>query len=59
MQLLKEEGMAPQFAVAMSGLGRDTDEERSRAAGFRHHLIKPFDPDKLEHMLHEAEKEFA
>ncbi len=47
----------PRFAVAMSGFGMAADRERSQAAGFRHHLLKPFDPDKLDQMLHEAFRE--
>ena len=42
------------FAVAMSGYGMGTDLEKSRVAGFRHHLIKPMDIEKLEDILLEA-----
>ena len=30
------------FAVAMSGYGAKADKDRSRNAGFRLHLVKPF-----------------
>ncbi len=42
------------FAVAMSGFGMNADRARSRAAGYRHHLIKPFMPDELDSILAEA-----
>ena len=42
------------FAVAMSGFGMNTDRARSRAAGYRHHLITPFMPDELDSILAEA-----
>ncbi len=42
------------FAVAMSGFGANADRERSKAAGYRHHLVKPFEPGELEKTLAEA-----
>jgi CheY-like chemotaxis protein len=42
------------FAVAMSGFGMNADRARSRTAGYRHHLIKPFMPDELDSILAEA-----
>ncbi len=44
----------PIFAVAMSGFGMNSDRDKSRAAGFRHHLIKPFMPEELAPILAEA-----
>ena len=41
----------PGFAVAMSGFGMNADQSRSRAAGFQHHLIKPFHPEELDAIL--------
>jgi CheY-like chemotaxis protein len=38
-------------AIAMSGYGMGSDLEKSRAAGFRHHLIKPMDVDQLDRLL--------
>jgi CheY-like chemotaxis protein len=32
----------------------NSDRARSRAVGYRHHLLKPFEPDDLEPMLAEA-----
>ena len=45
----------PLFAVAMSGFGMNADDARSRAAGFRHHLLKPFRIVELNRILAEAE----
>jgi DNA-binding response OmpR family regulator len=59
-QLLSQ--IAPQrqvFAVAMSGLGRSDDKARSLAAGFRHHLVKPFLPEELDAILAEASREIC
>jgi CheY-like chemotaxis protein len=47
----------PVYAVAISGFGAKSDIERSKAAGFRRHLVKPFEgPDLLE-AIDEAERE--
>jgi CheY-like chemotaxis protein len=39
--------------VAVSGWGADTDRDRSTAAGFDHHLVKPVEPETLEALLAE------
>jgi len=44
-------------AIAMSGYGMGSDLEKSRAAGFRHHLIKPMDIDHLDRLLAEITRE--
>lgn len=44
----------PLFAIAMSGFGMNADNGRSRAAGYRHHLVKPFKLAELDRLLHEA-----
>ncbi len=49
----------PIFAIAMSGFGLSADHERSRQAGFRYHLLKPFRPEELNGMLQEAALETA
>jgi DNA-binding response OmpR family regulator len=46
----------PRFAIAMSGYGTVNDQHKSRAAGYDHHLIKPFAPDALVALLREASK---
>jgi CheY-like chemotaxis protein len=33
--------------IARSGWGRDHDRNRTRDAGFDHHLLKPVQPDAL------------
>ena len=47
----------PAYAIAMSGYGMEEDRARSHAAGFRHHLVKPMDIEKLESLLLEAARE--
>jgi len=37
--------------VAMTGYGQDSDRQRSNAAGFDHHLVKPPDFNKLQQIL--------
>jgi CheY-like chemotaxis protein len=39
--------------IALTGWGQLQDQERSREAGFDHHLTKPVDPDQLERLLHD------
>ena len=45
------------YAIAMSGFGMNADSDRSKAAGFRHHLLKPFKMDELDRMLANAQQE--
>lgn len=49
----------PVYAIAMSGFGMSVDHARSKAAGYRHHLLKPFVPDELDSALAEAAREAA
>jgi signal transduction histidine kinase/DNA-binding response OmpR family regulator len=44
------------IGIALSGLGMEKDFERSRALGFRHHLVKPVDVGRLEEVLQECGK---
>jgi signal transduction histidine kinase/CheY-like chemotaxis protein len=37
--------------VALTGWGRDEDQQRSKAAGFDFHLVKPVDPSRLSRLL--------
>jgi CheY-like chemotaxis protein len=48
---------SPPYAIAMSGFGMASDRQRSLAAGFRHHLLKPVEPNQLERLLDEAAAE--
>ncbi|MGZ8259711.1 MAG: response regulator [Caldimonas sp.] len=49
----------PPYAIAMSGFGMASDRQKSLAAGFRHHLLKPVEPNQLENLLEEAVHERA
>ncbi len=42
--------------AACTGYGGSEDRLRSRDAGFRHHLVKPVDPDELLRVAAEAER---
>ena len=57
LRLVEEDGATLPFCVAMSGFGADGDRARSRAAGFRHHLVKPVDGATLRRVLAEAASE--
>jgi signal transduction histidine kinase/CheY-like chemotaxis protein len=48
--------LAGALIVAMTGYGQPDDLKRSLAAGFDRHLIKPVDPDAIEHLLDQAGK---
>ncbi len=37
--------------IAVTGWGESVDRQRSKKAGFDHHLVKPVDPDVLTHLL--------
>ena len=41
----------PIYAIAMSGYGMNVDRERSLAAGYQRHLVKPAAPEEIEHIL--------
>ncbi len=47
----------PIYTIAMSGFGMNADHARSRAAGFRRHLLKPFPLTELDVLLEEAVRE--
>lgn len=49
--------LRPIYAVAMSGFGMNADHRRSKAAGYRHHFLKPFPPERLDEILEEAARE--
>jgi CheY-like chemotaxis protein len=44
-------GLEGVLLVAITGYGSDQDVAACRAAGFDHHLLKPFDPAVLERLL--------
>lgn len=37
--------------VALTGWGQDEDKQRTKEAGFDHHLVKPADPSELQRLL--------
>ena len=45
------------YAIAMSGFGTSSDRVKSKAAGYRHHILKPFNPDELDAILEQAARE--
>ena len=57
LQRLGEE--RPPYAIAMSGFGMSSDRAHSLTAGYRHHLLKPVEPNQLEHLLDEAAAEIS
>ena len=52
-QLIRQLKTKP-FGIAMSGFGTHSDREKSLAAGYKHHLTKPFLPDDLDALLASA-----
>lgn len=50
-------GDGPGYAIAMSGYSLGADRDKSRKAGFREHLVKPFDLAELEKILQSAASE--
>lgn len=57
-QLLKQAKFPqPVYAVAISGFAAESDLKRSRAAGFRRHIVKPFGGEDLREALEEAARE--
>jgi CheY-like chemotaxis protein len=43
-------GAKPQI-IALTGWGKESDRQRSAAAGFDHHLVKPLDLAELQRIL--------
>ena len=57
-ELMEEiQNLRPSYAIAISGYGMKADRERSAESGFRHHLVKPVFPPKLESLLEEVTSE--
>jgi len=44
-------GLGDVILVAVTGFSGEDAKERTRAAGFRHHLVKPVEPDVLRRIL--------
>ena len=51
---LRAAGQAGVALVALTGYGREDDLQRSRDAGFDHHLVKPIDFDQLQRIVLEV-----
>ena len=47
----------PVFAIAITAYGTQADLERSKAAGFRRHVMKPFGGEELVPIIKEAIRE--
>lgn len=45
----------PVFGIALTGFGMESDVQRSNAAGFQHHLIKPVDLNRLDALIQSAD----
>ena len=56
---LRERGQEPRHSVAMSGLNGPVEQARSREAGYKAHLVKPFAPQDLERVLHQVADNLA
>jgi CheY-like chemotaxis protein len=55
----RTESSRPPVAIAMSGVGRNIETEKSYGVGYRHHLFKPFPLSYLDRLLDEAETEIG
>ena len=44
-------GHVQTLVVALTGWGQDEDRERSKRAGFDHHLVKPLNVQELRSLL--------
>ena len=44
----------PLFGIALTGFGMEDDVRKSRDAGFKHHLVKPIDLNKLDLLIQEG-----
>jgi CheY-like chemotaxis protein len=49
-------GLRDVMLVALTGWGQEADQQRSLAAGFDHHLIKPAGVDELRALLPARER---
>jgi signal transduction histidine kinase len=50
-RIRSDPGFRDALVVAMTGYGQDEDRQRSQAAGFNAHLVKPVDLDRLQSLL--------
>jgi signal transduction histidine kinase/CheY-like chemotaxis protein len=52
MQTMRSE--RPLLGIALTGFGMEDDIRKSRDAGFKHHLVKPIDLNKLDSLIQDA-----
>lgn len=45
--------------IALTGWGQASDRDRTKEAGFDHHIVKPAEPAQLRHLLIEAKTRFS
>ena len=50
-RIRQQAGLDGVVLIALTGYGRDTDRERSKQAGFDHHLVKPASIEQIEEIL--------
>jgi CheY-like chemotaxis protein/anti-sigma regulatory factor (Ser/Thr protein kinase) len=50
-QLRKNPGLQNTCLIAVTGYGQEADRQKTRAAGFRHHLVKPVDLKSIDTVL--------
>ncbi|MBN8628709.1 MAG: response regulator [Planctomycetes bacterium] len=58
-EIRKLPGQQDTVLIAISGYGQPADKERSQAAGFTRHLVKPIDPAELEQILDDLRPAYA
>jgi len=46
----------PVLGIALTGFGMEDDIRKGREAGFRHHLVKPIDLNKLDSLIQQSAK---
>ena len=44
----------PLLGIALTGFGMEADIRKSHDAGFKHHLVKPIDLNKLDSLIQES-----
>jgi CheY-like chemotaxis protein len=55
IELMQRLGSArPLFGIALTGFGMEEDIQKTRDAGFKHHLVKPIDLTKLDALIQEG-----
>lgn len=52
-QIRAMKGLGHPLLIALSGYGQDSDLEKSKAAGFDHHLVKPADIDRIRALINQ------